>query len=296
MKSILFILSFLFLSFPVVQETNSYNKNYVDILVDQAYLGENFDYIIMKRDSQKVKAAYFAENINSIKTKYQEFAKTKNIICYAAAGYLGGNYDVVKNLTIVSGKTIESNLNKTEFDALVIIYATGGVVVSNLKNGDLKLQGSGADPNQALNLRKNDWDLTFFKEWCAKEKATVFQTHLLAYNNNLIIANDADEKAGKTKSAVRRFLVVGKNSLGKLKHIVINCRKESGLRHASEKCFNFCKTSLGINVTFMINLDTGAQNVFGAYNADGTVNNSILKDGGVTTLDKAHNLLVYYYE
>jgi hypothetical protein len=46
----------------------------------------------------------------------------------------------------------------------------------------------------------------------------------------------------------------------------------------------------------MINLDTGAQNVFGAYNADGTVNNSILKDGGVTTLDKAHNLLVYYYE
>ena len=46
-------------------------------------------------------------------------------------------------------------------------------------------------------------------------------------------------------------------------------------------------------VVFMVNLDTGVQNSFKLYNADGSVNGKVK---GRQTLDKARNLLVYYYE
>jgi hypothetical protein len=296
MKTILFLILSAFLSHDLNDIHSKYNAKFVDILVDQPYQGENFDYIIMKRDSQRVKAKYFAENISSIESKYKLFAASKSVICYAAAGYLGDGYQTVENITIESGRIIERRINRTSCDALVIIQATGGVVVSNLKKADLKLSGGGADPNKALDLRNNVWDQEVFFDWAKKESATVFQTHLLAQNNELIIPADADAKSKKVSNAVRRFLVVGKNSSGKIVHIIINSRKVSGLRYAAEKCFNFSKNLLGLNIVFMINLDTGAQNVFKAYNADGTENNTMLNDGALINLSKAHNLMVYYYE
>jgi hypothetical protein len=296
MKIISFLILSAFLSHNLNNIHSKYNAKYVDILIDQPYQGENFDYIIMKRDSQRVKAKYFAENISSIESKYKAFAASKSVICYAAAGYLGAGYQTVENITIESGRVIENKISKTSCDALVIIQATGGVVVSNLKKADLKLSGGGADPNKALDIRNNGFDKQIFLDWAKKESATVFQTHLLAQNNELIIPSDADAKATKVTNAVRRFLVVGKNSSGKIVHIIINSRKLSGLRYAAEKCFNFSKNLLGLNVVFMINLDTGAQNVFKAYNADGTENSTILNDGALENLNKAHNLLVYYYE
>lgn len=292
---IFFFNLFFFIKTEKPSAVNTYDPNYVEIRYDQPYKNDYYDFIVMRREGNKVKAKYFAQNYLNIGNKYRNFANGKNVILYAAAGYLGDGYNNLKNFTIENGVVIQEKLDTSKFDALVIIYATGGIAVSNLRNGDLKLQGSGADPSRKLNIRNDAFDKQFFIDWCKKESATVFQTHLLAFNNQLTIPADADVKAINKDPRERRFLIVGKDKAGILKHVVINRRETSGLRAGAEKCFDYVKNYLGITVSFMINLDTGAQNVFNVYNSDGTVNADITK-GSESSVDKSYNLLVYYYE
>ena len=70
-------------------------------------------------------------------------------------------------------------------DGLVIVYPHGGIAVSNLKERNLKLSGGNANPNKYYDLRGSSSDLYQFKEWAKSQRATVFQTHLLAWNDKL---------------------------------------------------------------------------------------------------------------
>jgi hypothetical protein len=273
-----------------------YDDNFVDIYTNQPYNNDYYDYIVMKRDQNRVKTRYFAENYTSVESEYNTFkASNKSIICYAAAGYLGPGYNKVENLTIENGVIIERNLSKDRFDALVIVYANGGVVVSDLRKGNLKLQGSNA-PSHALDIRNNTWDRTSFFAWCEAERATVFQTHLLAHDGQFILPANADTNSPNAGNRLRRFLIVGKDNNNKLKHLIINSRSDVLLRAGALKCYNFAKEVIGLNVSFMINLDTGAQNVFGVFDSRGNKFNGIKEDQSSLPISKAHNLLVYYYD
>jgi len=269
--------------------------NLVDIYTNQPYNGDNYDYIIMKREGNKIKTKYFAENFQSVENEYNSFKIGKKIVCYAAAGYLKGQYDQVENLTIENGVILERNIPTDKFDALVIVYASGGVVVSDLRKRNLRLQGGGA-PDRNLDIRLNAWDRQAFYDWCKTESATVFQTHLLAHDGQFILPQNADTKSPNAGKRLRRFLIVGKDNNGKLKHLIINSRSDVYLREGALKCFNFTREILGLNVSFMINLDTGAQNVFGVFKKDGSKFSGIKEDSNTLPLNKAHNLLVYYYE
>ncbi|MCC6816676.1 MAG: hypothetical protein IT267_09715 [Saprospiraceae bacterium] len=273
-----------------------YDINFVDIYTNQPYNNDYYDYIVMKRDQNRVKTKYFAENFASVESEFNTFkSSNKSIVCYAAAGYLTGKYNQVENLTIENGEILERNIPKDRFDALVIVYANGGVVVSDLRKGNLRLQGSGA-PSHDLDIRNNTWHRNSFFEWCKAEKATVFQTHLLAHNGQFILPSNADTNSPNAGKRLRRFLIVGKDNNGKLKHLIINSRSDVFLRAGALQCYNFAKEVLGLNVSFMINLDTGAQNVFGVYNSNGTKFTGIKEDESSLPINKAHNLLVYYYE
>jgi len=286
--------STLLLGCQVLFSQDTYSQ-FVDIYTDQLYKSDRYDYIVMKREGNKIKTRYFAENFISVENEYNIFKIGKKIVCYAAAGYLKNGFVEVENLTIENGVILEKNIPKDKFDALVIVYASGGVVVSDLRKGNLRLQGGGA-PDRNLDIRNNSWDRQAFYDWCKSESATVFQTHLLAHDGQFILADNADIKAPNAGKRLRRFLVVGKDNNGKLKHLIINSRSDVFLREGALKCFEFAKEILGLNVSFMINLDTGAQNVFGVFNKDGSKFTGIKEDGSSQPISKAHNLLVYYYE
>lgn len=280
---------------PFLAFSQMHDINLVDIYTNQPYNNDNYDYIIMKREGNKIKTKYFAENFQSVENEYNSFKIGKKIVCYAAAGYLKGQYDQVENLTIENGVILERNIPTDKFDALVIVYASGGVVVSDLRKGNLRLQGGGA-PDRNLDIRLNAWDRQAFYDWCKTESATVFQTHLLAHDGQFILPQNADTKSPNAGKRLRRFLIVGKDNNGKLKHLIINSRSDVYLREGALKCFNFTREILGLNVSFMINLDTGAQNVFGVFKKDGSKFTGIKEDSNTLPLNKAHNLLVYYYE
>ena len=169
---------------------------------------------------------------------------------------------------------------------MAIVYATGGIACSNIKEGNLSIKCNSGD--KKLNI-KDAWDLKEFIKCAQEQKATVFQQHLLVYRDQLNDFTGITETPEK-----RRFLVVGKDFEDKFVHTIVDCPKETPLKVGAEKAFNFLKEYRDMKeIIFMLNLDTGSQNVFQLFDKNGNIRNDIT---GIVKPEDAVNLLVYYYE
>ncbi len=268
-----------------------YDPNYVEIS-SVTYKNESYSVVLMRRDGNRVRAKYFAAkdfNGNNVYNRYKDWSqKVGNIILVSSGTYMDGSQTPV-GLTIDNGIPVNQTLINDRMDALVIVFATGGIVVSNLKDGDLSVSGGGVDPTRKFNLRKSAIDLSDFMDWAKSQEATVFQTHLLAYKNNLTIS--ATNSSGNSRE--RRFLAVGKDEEGKIVHVIVHCPQHSSLYDGSKKTLDFLNNGKDMEVTFMINLDTGAQDVFELHQSDCSINPSIR---GTQPLSTAVNLLSYYFQ
>jgi len=271
--------------------TNCYGKDYVEVS-NVTYKGDNYSIVYMLRSGDRIRAKYFAAKSNSGDTVYERYRKWNNanqgIVLVSSGTYWNDDY-IPDGLTIDNGVIVNNTIMKGKMDALTIVYATGGIVVSNLKDGNLKLSGGGVRSNREFDLRGNSKDLYDFINWAKKVEATVFQTHLLAYDNNLKISSyDSNPKERE-----RRFLAVGKNEDGDIIHLIVHRPKYASLYDSARKTKDFLNDFVDMNVIFMINLDTGNQDVFELRNWNCSVNKSIK---GKKPLDKAANLLVYYFK
>ncbi|WP_210466838.1 hypothetical protein [Rufibacter roseolus] len=253
------------------------------------YKNEQYNVIYMKRDGNRIKAKYFAAsdfNGNNVYNRYKNWSTGKNTVLVSSGTYMDNNRTPV-GLTIDNGVLVNKALTN-DFDGLVVVYATGGIAVSNLKNADLTLSGGGIDASKKFDLRNSAWDMQTFINWAKSQEATVFQTHLLVYKNKLAIYGNSS-----TKSAERRFLAVGKDEDGKVVHVIVHCPAHATLYEGTKKTLDFLNNFKDMEVTFLINLDTGDQDVFKVYNKNGSVNNTIK---GRLELEYAVNLLAYYYQ
>jgi hypothetical protein len=271
------------------ESVNIYDPGFIEIS-SVKYKEEQFNVIYMKRDGNRVKAKYFAAadyNGNNVYQRYQKWMPGKNLILVSSGTYM--NYDGVPvGLTIDNGVVVNKALTK-DFDALVIVSANGGITVANLKDGDLKLKGEGADTAKKYDLRKSAWDLQAFIKWAEANEATVFQSHLLVYKNKMDIAFLNPSPA----VAPRRFLAVGKDEKGKTVHAIIQSSVYATLYDGTKKSLDFLNNFKDMDVSYMINLDTGDQDVFMLYEKDGSYNRMIK---GEKDLKTAINLLAYYFQ
>ncbi len=265
---------------------SGYDPAYVDVSSVQ-HKSITYDVVTMKRKSEKIKAKYFGARINgiSVSDRYKEWAKTKNIVCYTSAGYMDNSRTTV-GLTIDAGVLVNATLEP--FDGLVIVYETGGVVLSNLDEANLTVVGNPVPQGKKLDIRNSTTDLELFIEWAKNQRATVFQTHLLVHRNKLAIAPNAP-----TPPRERRFLAVG-TVRGELVHAIVNSGSSNAtLYEASKRTLEFLQSFRTMNVMFMINLDPGAQDVFQLYDEHGVKSPFIQ---GPIPLEKAANILAYYFE
>jgi hypothetical protein len=117
------------------------------------------------------------------------------------------------------------------------------------------------------------------------------QTHLLYYKNEIKVANNSSQTKAK-----RRLMVVGKDEDGILHHYIVYLFSENSLKAATEKIVEFVKVRRDIDdIVFIINLDTGCQDVYEVWNSKGMkLNDHEYK--GQSSIDNAANLLVYYFE
>jgi len=247
-----------------------------------------FDVVTMKRTGDRVKTKYFAGRDYNGKSAYQRFLEwgilNPNIILISNGTYLN-NRNIPEGLTIDNGVVVNQNLTRGRFDALVIIYSTGGMVAANLAEGNLKL----GVLNRSLDLRNSYSDLDDFIEWAKENEATVFQTHLLVYDNILTI----DRRTSSTTPRERRFLAVGRNEDDEIVHSIVYNPSYNSLYDGSKKALNFLNDFKDMEVLFMINLDTGMQDIFHLYNSDCSLNSSIK---GRSNPSHAANLPVYYFD
>ena len=236
---------------------NCYLDDYVEISSVKGDT-DTYDVVAMRRSGDRIRAKYFAArdyNGKSVHERYKLWSKSNPNVVLISSGTYMNDYGVPVGLTIDNGIVVNESLKYDEMDALVIIYATGGVVVSNLKKGGLYIKAL----KKTLNIRKSSLDLDAFIEWAKANEATVFQTHLLAYDNEVTI----NSKKSSTKQRERRFLAVGKNEDGEIIHSIVFNPEKTSLYNGSEKVKEFLNEFKDIEIIFMINLDTGMQNVFG---------------------------------
>lgn len=295
MKYLISIFLTCFIPRGIVDPTD-YDKTLVQI---STLTIENEPYGIAKfnRRGERVKVKYFAcKNYNgeSVEKRFLSWSSNKNVIAYSSGTYMTGCYEDARpvGLCIDAGVLVSEKLEMNKLDGLIIVQATGGVVASNLKEGNLTVTYPDKS-RRTFNLRNVSKDLEDFKDWAEQTGATVFQTHLFVYKNQLLITPNASQTAQQ-----RRFLAVCKMPNNEIVHYLINLSTPSSIMKGAEKAFNFLQKNQEISeLVFLINLDTGCQNIFKLFDSRGNEYNSrIFKGDNAIELKNAANILAYYYE
>ncbi|MFK7946827.1 MAG: hypothetical protein AB8G11_04505, partial [Saprospiraceae bacterium] len=211
----------------------------------------------ISRKSGKVKAKYFADKQYGqvVNARYNTWKNGKKVVLMSSGTYANG-YDAMSNkpvgITVDNGVIVNRSW-KESMDALVIVYATGGIVVSNIEDGDLYLDALG----KKVDVRKVR-DRNEFLAWAVQENATVFQTHLTIFKNELKFESNHYQKNKETK---RKMLILAKDSSGTLYHIIFYFKNEDYTLYQASKKTKSYLDSKDMNIIAAINLDTGAYDI-----------------------------------
>ena len=183
------------------------------------------------------------------------------------------------------GRIVNGELDE-RFDAFVIVFETGGIVVSDLSKGNLNVEVL----SRELDLLHSEADRLLLLDWVKKENATVFQSDLLVYNNSPRVVKSflAHDKVRKK----RRFLTLAEDSNGNLYHILFDVGLGIDLQSIALELFDYLRNDKYMNVVAMITLNAGEENPLNVYE-NKRIKMTYSKDrGGV---GEPVNMLVYYY-
>ena len=272
-------------------ETNCYtyfNNDVVTKTLNDGYSAVGHS-IWISRGSRRANAKYFAHKQSGtvVHDRYDEWRSDKNVILISSGAYATGwdGKDVPAGITVDAGKIVNRNYEST-MDGLVIVYATGGIVVSNIENRDLTLSKGGrsfvVDVTSASGRAE-------FLSWAQTEGATVFQTHLLAYKDDLLF------KRATSETARRKFLVLTKDRSGNLYHVIFYMKNKSySLYDAAQGILSYLNGNR-YEVIGMINLDTGGFDIISTGSDVRDCNGNYIK--GTANKDRPNmtNMLAYWY-
>jgi hypothetical protein len=242
-----------------------------------------------KKDSLYSKVDYINCGRNNVSV-YDRFVKFKQdhpkIIGYCSGSYtidISGNW-IPDGLSIDHGVVINRNLELNRFDALVLVYPDGAIAVSNLLNNSVNTDLG------VLKIRNPDGrDKQQFIQWVQKKGCSVFQTHLLAYNNELTIKQNVNFESKRA----RLFLIASKDNLsGELYLYLISRTSQENLYEASRDVLELF-SSKNIDIRWIINLESGSDRHFTVYDKSGLSSDVF---AGYNPIRDAKNLLLFFYD
>lgn len=276
---------------------DQYDSKYVETstVADKV---DSYSLIKMSRKDDRVKVKYFAAkdfNGSSVVQRYKQWSKNKNIIAYSSGTYMtscDANLAKPVGICIDNGVVVNNSISDN-LDGLGIVYQTGGMVASNIKEGNLTVKKNDGS-SLKIDLR-NAFQRSQFIDWAKENNATVFQTHLFYYNNIIQVFPN-----GNKEKRERRFLAVAKDQNGIVCHYIVNIKSKNNsgytIYDATVKVTNFLKKYEDVsNIVFLINLDPGCQDVFEVKTEKGLVDQ---RPGfkGTVPIENSANLIVYYFE
>lgn len=257
------------------------------------YDGEDFGYAMwMNRKGGKVNAKYFARKTDnqSVYQRFNEWKRGKNIVMACSGAFSsemkGKSQDkwIPVGLTVDNGVVVNRKIEENKMDGLVIVYATGGIVVTDIDNPVLNITYQDGR-KYTINARN---DRARLLDWAESEGATIFQTHLLAYDNKLKM-----NRTARVEKRMRRTLVLAKDSSGNLFHMIFYFKNKVYMYDLGRDLLQYLRDDKGMDVVGILNLDTGMYNVQEVWDDKGN-NKSDLK--GDTQISSASNLVVYHYK
>ena len=172
----------------------------------------------------------------------------------------------------------------------MIVEEVGGVRISNIEEANLKIIFSGG-AEEVIDVRNGLQRRRFFA-WCQSEKATVFQTHLLIYENRLRV----DRHTSSSAEAVRSMLLLARDAGGQLHHIIFHTKDWIPTLYDMA---NFALQTLnakGFTVLSAINLDTGLCDVLSTSTELSDCLGSAITGTANTKRRDLTNILAYFAE
>jgi hypothetical protein len=219
-----------------------------DMTIRRLYQGsrEIGSTIWLRRGLDKNKAKYFAAG--QVYPRYTAFNEQIILVCAGAftSGPTAGQ-SLPEGLTVDNGRIVNRDRD-AKMDGLVIVYATGGIGVSDIGKDYLSIEDNGT--TRRLDLLQSA-DKTVFLNWAQRVQATVFQTQLLASSGGLRLNVPKAHKELRE----RRFLaIVRDNRTNEVIHVIIDVPIPFYLGELAQLVFQYLQTQT--TVIALLNLDT----------------------------------------
>ena len=227
-----------------------------------------------------LKATYYAAG--KVPNKFNNFrqAKGPSKIILATTGGFTNSQGQPEGLTVDKG-TIVNAVLLPERHGLVIVQNNGGIRVTNIKKPFI-LPGISykLDPLNSL-LHYSE-----LLHWCSKNKATLFQTQLLAYGDQQLI--QLSKAANQLRE--RRLLALVRDTKDQtLHHVIFHITGAKNLAVITEEVYQMMKVRQK-KVEAILNLDVGSFNILQTYDNKGRLLRAIQ---GPVPISKATNLIIY---
>ena len=235
--------------------------------------------IYLKRAS--VDAKYFAKSDPPVPEGFRRWARNQRVMLATAGGFT--NIDgYPEGLTVDKGEIVNAVLMHDRH-GLILVEKTGGIRVINLKRSQIALPGQGVINNPLASIV----GYSKLLKWCKLTKATLFQTQLLAFSNELLI----DPSRAKTQTRERRLLalLLDKKS-NELVHVLLNFPNPNkyALAEIAKEVWQLTRHTWKLEA--LINLDVGTYDILHLYDEQKRV---LPYPKGPRQLDIATNLLAY---
>ena len=290
MKTTSFRLAFIFFCSVNVCTAQSYfDDKFITKTATSA--GQSFTFYEFSRAGTAMKAKYFVKkNGQSAYSQYLGWKGSREILLVTSGAFCDDNSDIV-GLCVDNGETINATADP-EMDGMVIVYnggaQQGGIAIVDMDYKPVTVTDSGR--SKYFYPRSSITDRYKFLDWGRRSGVTLFQSQLLYSSDRSTNLSNLDY-AGKSTRPLRerRFLAICRKS-NTLYHIVVDAPDNQYLNRATYNAKNALESD-GFSVSFIINLDTGSNDVLHVYNG------SYLRDlnpNSDATVANVPNLLVYY--
>lgn len=283
MNKTLLIVPFLYLYNPISElHCRWAYKSQVEVR-EVKYRGQSYGHSLwMNRKTGKIQANYIInKQSDSAYKQYHRWKSEKDIVLSCTAGMVNEAFYNPVGLSIDHGKVINNSLYD-KMEGLVVLL-NGVIEIYNI-NQTIGLESLGHYLN--LNIYNDKYQ---FVEWAKERGATVFQTHLLAYENHLTIGTNAN-----TKLAMRKFLVLLSDTNGVLFYTIYYINKKAEPLYLSSKYIFDYLIEKKYKVHAMVNLDTGIHDIMYTNESLKTCDNKAIKNS-TGTIKEATNLLSFFY-
>lgn len=224
-----------------------------------------------------IDASYLA--FENVPAKYAAFKAGHRIVLATSGGYTNVSGQP-EGFTTEEGNVVNPVVMPDRHGLAML--SAGGINVLNMKDKEFLLPEGETIDNPLNSL------LAYARllEWSKRRRATLFQTHLLAYSDTMLI----DPQKANPEVRERRILALARDKNNqRLYHVVFNVTKQYQLAPLAAEIFGLLQKR-NLKVEAILNLDVGTFNILQVYDDSG---NPLPGMQGPVDVNQATNLLVY---